>query len=141
MSSRSRRPARSGFSLVEMVVASLLLAIAVAGALEAFSAATRAEDAGSRLQTAAMLANRRIAELELHPQELTPGTEHGSFGAEFPQYQWDQQVASTDYDGLLKVRVRVTWGAGQGSARLVTTYLQSSTGQSGQNSSTNGPGA
>lgn len=75
MRTRERRGSgvRSGFTLVEMLVASVLVAIGVVGALTAFSVETRATAKAERLSTAVMLARQQIAQVALQgtAQSLT----------------------------------------------------------------------
>jgi prepilin-type N-terminal cleavage/methylation domain-containing protein len=57
------RTGRRGFTLMEMIVATFLLAVGVAGALGAFASATRATAAADHLNTAASAAAARRWEL------------------------------------------------------------------------------
>ncbi len=144
-SKRSRR----GFTLVEMIVATLLLAIGVAGSLAAFSAATRATTAADRNQTAMLLARQKLTEIELRPDTLTGGDQDGDFGSDYPDYHWQQSVETTDFQNLFQVTVTITWGMRTGVPHQVSlaTYLRNDQAQvmqattPGANNTTGGTGA
>ena len=137
---------RRGFTLVEMIVATILLAVGVFGALGAFSAALQATTASNRIHTAALLAQRRLTEIELQPDAIAGGDQQGDFGEEYPGFRWLESVEPTDYPDLFKITLRVQWGSPPTPhERMVTTYLsrpaQSAQGASGQTSGANGTGA
>jgi len=126
---RHVRPRRSrpGFTLIEMIIAAILLVIGVAGALGAIGASTRTASYASQIQTAALLAQRQLAETASQPDSLSSGgDQEGSFDEPYSSYHWKQSVESTDYTKLFKVTVTVTWGSGANpSQREITTYLRS----------------
>jgi general secretion pathway protein I len=122
-----------GFTLVEMIVATVLLAIGVVAALSAFSSATQATTAANQVQTASLLARRHLSETELQADSLTGGDQEGDFGDEFHGYHWRQSVEATDYPNLFKVTVTVQWGAAaQPHERAITTYLRNDQNQQNQ---------
>ncbi|HZP82265.1 MAG TPA: prepilin-type N-terminal cleavage/methylation domain-containing protein [Chthonomonadaceae bacterium] len=126
----ARRRIRTAFTLVEMIVATLLLAIGVAGALAAFSTATRASAMAEQINTAALLAQQRLTEIELQSDTLSGGAQQGDFGADYPGYRWQQNVEPTDYENLFKVTLTVQWGPGNApQERVFTTFLRKETEQ------------
>lgn len=131
-----RGTAQHGFTLIEMIVATLLLAIGVAGALAAFSSATKAAVTAEGLHTATLLAQRKMSDIEQQASQITGGDQQGDFGDEYPGYHWQETVEATDYQNLFKVTVTVFWG-GQVSpnSRAFVTYLSNT--QTQQNSSQN----
>ncbi|HZO87604.1 MAG TPA: prepilin-type N-terminal cleavage/methylation domain-containing protein [Chthonomonadaceae bacterium] len=119
------RRSKRGFTLIEMIVATLLLAIGVVGALTAISTATRASGMAEQIQTAALLARRRLTEVELQPEALVGGEQQGNFGAEYPGYLWRQSVETTGYPDLFKVTLTLRWGpVGHPYERVYTTFLR-----------------
>ena len=121
---RCRR--RPGFTLIEMIIAAILLVVGVAGAIGAIGASTRTAAYASQIQTAALLAQRQIAEAATQPDSLSGGDQEGSFEEPYSNYHWKQSAEATDYQNLFKVTVTVTWGGGSTSnQRSVTTYLRS----------------
>src|SRR5688572_10697504 len=84
----SRR--RRGFTLIEMIVATMLLALAVVGALVAYHSATLSAAHSERMHTVSLLAQRRLTELELQADTLSGGEQQGDFAPEYPEYAWQQ---------------------------------------------------
>ncbi len=118
-----KRRSQAGFTLVEMIVATFLLAIGVVSAMVAFSSATRASAFASEVNTAALLAQRQMTQLELQPDNLTGGEQQGDFGEEYPGYRWLQNVETTAYQNLFKVTVVIQWGSSSTPhERVFTTY-------------------
>ena len=118
------RRRRAGFTLIEMIIAAILLVVGVAGALGAIGASTRTAAYADQIQTAALLAQRQMAETASQPSTLSAGgDQEGTFDDPYSNYHWKQSVESTDYPNLFKVTVTVTWGTG--SHRELTTYLRS----------------
>lgn len=135
-----------GFTLMEMVVATLILAIGVAGAMSALAASTRAAGVTERLHTASLLAQRRLTEIEMQSDTLSAGEQQGGFGEQYPDYRWRQAVEQTNMTDLFSVTVTVEWNQGGIiGERKVATFLrkpsqepsatgQNAAGQTGQSS-------
>lgn len=124
----SRRFANPGFTLVEMIVATVLLTVGVVGALGAIHSAAQSTIQADGSQTAAILAQKQITELQLQPDQLTGGDQQGDFGDDYPGYHWQQSLEATDYTNLFKVTVTITWGqTNDQRKRDFVTYL--TTGQ------------
>jgi general secretion pathway protein I len=141
---------RRGFTLIEMIVATMLLALAVVGALVAFNAATQSASHSERLHTVSLLAQRRLTELELQSDSLTGGDQQGDFAPEYPEYQWHQVVEPTEYQNLYRVALTVRWGAPNAPReRTFVTYIrsdqnqvpQATTGAAGAGGAAGGAGA
>ena len=119
-----RRRAQSGFTLVEMIVATVLLAVGVVATLGAIHAAAQTTQAADGAQMSALLAQKQLTQLELQPDQLTGGDQQGEFGDEYPGYKWQQSVEATDYANLFKVTLTVSWGSGNDQhKREFITYL------------------
>jgi prepilin-type N-terminal cleavage/methylation domain-containing protein len=119
---------RRGFTLVEMVVATLVLAIGVAGAMSVIATATRASGVSERIQVSALLAQQRFSEIELDASNLTGGDQQGDFGGLYPAYHWRQSVVATEYQNLFQVNLTIIWGTpGSTEERTFTTYLRNDT--------------
>ncbi|MCW3097405.1 MAG: prepilin-type N-terminal cleavage/methylation domain [Chthonomonadaceae bacterium] len=121
------RRSHVGFTLIEMIIASILLIVGVSGALGAIGASTRTASYAAEIQTAALLAQRQLAETASQPNSLSSGgDQEGSFDDPYSNYHWKQSVESTDYPKLFKVTVTVTWGPTfHPNQREITTYLRS----------------
>jgi general secretion pathway protein I len=122
---RKARGRNAGFTLIEMIIAALLLVIGVSSALGAISAATRTGAYASQIQIAALLAQRQLAETATQSDALSGGDQEGTFDEPYSNYHWKQSVEATDYQSLFKVTVTVTWGSGPNpSQREITTFLR-----------------
>ena len=120
----SGRRANAGFTLVEMIVATVLLAVGVAATLGAIHAAAQTTMAADGAQTSALLAQKQITQLELQPDQISGGDQQGEFGDEYPGYKWQQSVEATDYSNLFKVTLTVSWGSNNDQhKRDYITYL------------------
>jgi prepilin-type N-terminal cleavage/methylation domain-containing protein len=123
---RAKRSRTRGFTLVEMIVATLLLAIGVVGALVALASSTQSAYTADRVQTAALLGRRKLTEIELQPDQLTGGDQQGDFGTMYPEFRWRESIEATDFADLFKVTVTIEWGPGGAGAhqRQFATYLR-----------------
>jgi prepilin-type N-terminal cleavage/methylation domain-containing protein len=107
--SHPRRGANGGFTLIEVLVAMVLLAIGVVGAIQVAGGSSRGEALSRDMVTATTLAQ----------SNLTAGSESGDFAPEYPEYRWESVVeASGEETGLLLVNVTVSWPNGQTERRL-----------------------
>jgi len=95
-----------GFSLIEVMVAILILGVAVAGLVHGINTAL-ASSKESELQTvAALYAQGKIEELRAG-QTLEDGENEGDCGAVLALYRWKQSVTGTEIPGLHEVDVVV----------------------------------
>jgi prepilin-type N-terminal cleavage/methylation domain-containing protein len=99
-------PHNAGFSLVEVMIAILILGIALVGLTQGITTAL-ASSKQSELQTTAALFAAGQIELLRAESDLIDGTESGDCGAALPLYRWKQTVSPTDIDGLHDVDVVV----------------------------------
>ncbi|MCX6359117.1 MAG: prepilin-type N-terminal cleavage/methylation domain-containing protein [Armatimonadetes bacterium] len=121
---RSDRRRRAGFTLVEMTVATVLLFVGVVAAIVCITSAVRSQSMAAQRANAAMLAERRMAQLEATPDEIGPGEQQGEFGEEYPGYAYTQSVEATEWQDLYHVTVTVTWpGAGARRSLVFDTFL------------------
>jgi prepilin-type N-terminal cleavage/methylation domain-containing protein len=115
---------RPGFTLIEMIVATVLLAIGIVGTMGAIHAASQTTLLADGAQTAALLAQKQITQMELQPDQLTGGDQQGDFGDEYAGYKWQQNTEATDYPSLFKVTMTITWGGFNDThKREFVTYL------------------
>lgn len=114
-----------GFTLVEMIVATMLLVIGVAAALAAISSATSSTGIADEYTTAALLAQQRLAEIALQPDNLSGGGGQGDFGDAYPGFHWQQTNEPTDIANLVRVTLTIQWRSGlmQRSASFTTYEL------------------
>jgi Tfp pilus assembly protein PilV len=90
--------------LVEVLVATAVLAIGLLAALAAFSMASRVAGASRNDTMVMFLAQQKLAEVQLvGPQDLGAGTARGDFGPEFPGYTWRLKVSPPRADRVISV--------------------------------------
>ncbi len=107
---------RKGFTLVELVVAFLILVIGVTAILELVSQSALNARYAKDKTTATVLAQQKLEELLAQP-DLAPGETEGDFGDAYPQFRWRAQISevggstvSTESGtGLLHIVVTVEW--------------------------------
>jgi general secretion pathway protein I len=97
---------QSGFSLVEVMVAILILAIAVAGLTGGITTALGSSKESELQTTAALLAAGQIETLRAE-SDLTDGETNGDFGKGLPLYRWKRTITASQPDGLHEVDVVV----------------------------------
>jgi len=113
---------RSGFTLVEVLVATAVLAIGLLAVLAAFSMAARVSNISSKDTTIAFLAQQKLAEIQIQePTQLAAGITQGTFAPAHPDYSWDMTVYRPD--GLNVVRIDLTVYDPQSSPTRFTTAL------------------
>lgn len=96
----------SGFSLIEVMVAILILGIALAGLTHGITTALGSSK-DSEWQTTAMLFAQGKIEALRALATLEDGEDEGDCGAALKLYRWKQTVSATDIEGLHKVEVMV----------------------------------
>ncbi len=104
----------SGFTLLEVVVATALLAAGVLIASQNFSASLRGIRTSQEYMAATSLANNKIVEISLR-QPLLPAKERGQWEG----FVWEAEVSPTELLGkgleatkvaVMMVTVKVFWG-------------------------------
>ena len=106
---RSRRPA-GGFTLVEVLVATVILATGLLGALTAFSMAARVSAASSDDTLLVFLAEEKLTEIQLLDRdELASGDRLGDFGPEHPEYEWRMAVGEPDKRNVVRVDLAISF--------------------------------
>jgi general secretion pathway protein I len=96
----------AGFSLVEVMVAILILAIALVALTQGITTALASSKESELQTTAALLAAGQI-ELLRAETDFSDGTDSGDCGAGLSLYRWKQTVSPTDIAGLHEVDVVV----------------------------------
>ena len=111
-----------GFTLLEIVVALTIAALALPVLLRAFSEGTKKQSLIENRTTALYLLKLRMSEMEMLG-ELEAGSEEGEFGTD-SRFQWTSDVAESDVEGLYEVTVAVIWQErGQEKSVELTTYM------------------
>lgn len=98
---KSKTHKASGFTLLEVMIATAILAIALVAALGSQSQSVSLASEARFSTTAAFLAQKKMAELEAEDLDgLTSDT--GDFGEDFPGYRWESEVGDAKLEGLEK---------------------------------------
>ena len=98
---------QQGFSLVEVMVAILILGVALAGLTNGITTALVSSKDSELQATAALFAAGKIETLRAE-QDVENGETDGDGGAGLESYHWKQTISATDTDGLHEVVVAVT---------------------------------
>jgi prepilin-type N-terminal cleavage/methylation domain-containing protein len=102
-----KRGEQSGFSLIEVICAILILGIALVGLTQGVTIAL-ASSKESELQTTAALLAAGVIETLQAEGELANGVVEGDGDAGLSLYHWKRMVTATSTDGLHEVVVEVT---------------------------------
>lgn len=99
-----------GFTLVEVVVATVVLAVGLVGALTAFSMAARVSAVSSDDTLLVFLAQEKLSEIQLlGPGGLAGAQTRGDFGPEHPEYQWRMLVGKPDERNVVRVDMTISY--------------------------------
>lgn len=99
-------PLNAGFSLIEVMVAILILGVALVGLTHGITTALGSSKDSELQTTAALYAAGKIETLRAEGG-LEVGETDGDCGADLPAYRWKQTISGTDVDGLYDVVVTI----------------------------------
>jgi general secretion pathway protein I len=112
-----------GFTLLEVMIAISILAIAMVVILGLRNRAIDLNGYARDLTTASLLAQSKMGEWELKSFP-DPGETAGDFGKENPDFKWRVIITPTPFDDLRELKVIVSWKRGVRDETLdLTTYL------------------
>jgi general secretion pathway protein I len=97
----------AGFTLLEVLIAMAILAIALVGVFQLQSQSISMSSDSRFMTTAALLAQSKMVEAETSTT-LTNRTEDGDFGADYPQYSWHLEITDTQLSQFKKIEVTVS---------------------------------
>jgi general secretion pathway protein I len=113
---------KRGFTLIEVVVALAIAAIAFPTLLKAFSAGIKSYSLVESKTTAYYLLRLKMGQVEMTGYPDTGKTD-GDFGND-SRYKWATEVTETDTDSLREVTVVITWQErGQDKSLQLSTYM------------------
>jgi type II secretion system protein I len=99
---------RHGFTLVEVLVATAVLATGLLAAVTAFSMASRVLGATRNDTLVSLLAQQKLAEIEvLGRDEIAPGRTTGDFGPDYPEYWWELMAHDPDERNVMRVDLTI----------------------------------
>jgi general secretion pathway protein I len=121
---RARPRSASGFTLIEVVVAILIVAITLVAALATYGAELRTLARARQVTVAVELAEDRLAAIELFAADRLPNLpdslSRGVFSDPFSEYAWSADATAVPGHPVAEVIVQVTWSSG---ARSLATVL------------------
>jgi type IV pilus modification protein PilV len=97
---------RAGFSLIEVMCATVILAVGVVGLTTAMTTALSSSKESELQSTASMIAAGQIETLRAGGF-ISDGDDEGEFSGGLALYRWKQSIAPTAIDGLHEVTVTV----------------------------------
>ena len=118
-------PGRRGFTLLEVLVAVVVLGIALTALLSTQAGGVRLRSQAEAITTATFLLQERMAQLELDEDYPEVGKRDGDFGSGYPGYRWELTVQEVGLvPNIRELRLAVLWREGQRDERLeLTSYV------------------
>lgn len=117
-----------GFTLLEVVVALAILAIALTALLSLRNRDIALEAHARHLVTATSLAKQKLEELSRVVQANRLESS-GNFGEQYPGYVWNQQIQPTLMPAWREITVTVSWPEGARREQVVLlTYIPGAQG-------------
>jgi general secretion pathway protein I len=102
---KTRSVAR-GFTLMEVMIAMAVLAIALVTVFQSQSQSISMATSSRFLTTSSLLAQSKMAETDAaDPKKII--SENGDFGEDFPDYVWRVEITDTEIEFLKKIEVMV----------------------------------
>ncbi|MCX5850036.1 MAG: type II secretion system minor pseudopilin GspI [Deltaproteobacteria bacterium] len=102
----TRRKA-SGFTLMEVMIAMAILAIALVAVFQSQSQSISMSTDSRFMTSAALLAQSKMAEVETS-SALINHSESGDFGPDYTQYAWNLEIGDTQLPQFKKIEVTVS---------------------------------
>jgi general secretion pathway protein I len=125
---KSKTQEAAGFTLLEVMIATAIIAIALVAALGSQSQSVSLASEAKFATTVAFLAQKKMAELEAEDLEGLM-SDSGDFGEDFPGYRWESEVddatlegSETISDHVKKIGLTVYWAEGDGYRYRLSLY-------------------
>jgi general secretion pathway protein I len=96
-----------GFTLIEVMFAIAILAIALVSIYQLLSQSISMSTDSRFMTTAALLAQSKMVETET-ASPLSNKNESGDFGLDYPQYTWHLEIGDTQLPQFKKIEITVT---------------------------------
>jgi len=100
---------QAGFTLLEVMIALAIVAIAFVGLLGLESRTLEASARQQMLSRATMLAVQRLSEIEAAPTQGVLETK-GAFEAPFDDFRWQLELIDTPLPQIRRIDLTVLWG-------------------------------
>jgi general secretion pathway protein I len=95
-----------GFTLMEVMIAMAILAIALVSVYQLQSQSISMSTDSRFMTTAALLAQSKMVEIETAPS-LSNKSDSGDFGLDYPQYTWHVEITDTQIPQFKKIEIIV----------------------------------
>lgn len=105
----SSSPRSRGFTLLEVLVAVMIIALAFTGLLALHSRNLKMISRDQDMTRATLLLRELVAQAELDPNYSEVGNASGDFEGS-PGFHWERDVQNTALEELREIRFRVSWG-------------------------------
>ena len=93
----------SGFTLLEVMIAVAIIAIALMALLDSQSQGLSLANESRFNTTASLLAQGKMAEIEAITEKRNLVSDSGDFGDAFPDYAWQLSVQDVSFEGVDKI--------------------------------------
>ncbi len=101
---------RRGFTLVEVLVATVILATGLIGALTAFSMASRVTGISTADTTLTFLAQEKLSELQILGRDgIAAAQTRGDFAPNHPDYEWQLIVGKPDDRNVVRANLVISF--------------------------------
>jgi general secretion pathway protein I len=103
----------SGFTLLEVLVAMAILAVALVSLLGLHNRNLILTMHADRLNTATLLAREMLTRTQLegqHASQVTQGDFEELYPGRYPEFRWYRTVQTTPIENLWEIQVGVAWG-------------------------------
>ncbi|MCC5849530.1 MAG: prepilin-type N-terminal cleavage/methylation domain-containing protein [Verrucomicrobia bacterium] len=120
------RTAREGFSLIEVLLAVLVLGLSLVAFFGALGDGVAIVASASQYETARTLMNKLELMEPLDLEDLDEGEDSGHFDGDFRNFRWRRTItlASKEEDELYRIETRIEWGDHRDpGVESVETYL------------------
>ena len=97
---------KAGFTLLEVMIAMAILAIALMAVFQLQSQSISMSSESRFMTTASLLAQSKMADIEA-VASLSNSNQKGDFAPEYPEYAWTTQVTDTQIAKLKRIEVNV----------------------------------
>ena len=95
------------FTLMEVMIAMAILAIALVSIYQLQSQSISMSTDSRFMTTAALLAQSKMVEMET-VSSLSNKSDNGDFGLDYPQYTWHLEIGDTQLPQFKKIEITVT---------------------------------